>query len=126
MAENSIVVKKSIKDSSSKEPTLTTTNEESRKIELDAIIYATGFDVLNSLKNIDIRRPSDGQSIGDVWEDTPNAYLGIMAPQFPNFFILLGPNTALGMVHTFFINKGPTTVIIMAFWRISRLMKMIR
>ena len=105
MTENSIVVKKSIKDSSSKEPTLTTTNEESRKIELDAIIYATGFDVLNSLKNIDIRRPSDGQSIGDVWEDTPNAYLGIMAPQFPNFFILLGPNTALGMVHTFFINN---------------------
>ena len=90
MTENSIVVR-SAKDSSS------TTLQESCKIELDAIIYATGFDVLNSLKNIDIRRPSDGKSIGDVWEDTPNAYLGIMAPQFPNFFMLMGPSTVLGM-----------------------------
>ena len=98
MTEKSIVVE-SGKDSSSEEPT--TTLDGNREIHLDAIIYATGFDVLNSLKNIDIRRTSDGQSIGDVWEDTPNAYLGIMIPQFPNFFMLMGPSTVLGMYVTF-------------------------
>jgi hypothetical protein len=31
-----------------------------------------------------------------VWEGTPRAYLGTSVPDFPNLFLLLGPNTGLG------------------------------
>ena len=94
MMRTSIVVKNTKIASSATSTTSTTTCHE---IELDAIVYATGFDVLHSLKNVDIRRPSDGLSLGDIWTDTPNAYLGIMVPRFPNFFMLMGPSTVLGM-----------------------------
>lgn len=71
-------------------------SECSSDIELDAIIYATGFDVKSSLRNVDIERPKDGAVLRDIWGDNPNAYLGMMYPEFPNFFIILGPTTGLG------------------------------
>ncbi|MGB2387961.1 MAG: 4-hydroxyacetophenone monooxygenase, partial [Henriciella sp.] len=32
----------------------------------------------------------------DAWSDGPEAYLGITVADFPNFFMLYGPNTNLG------------------------------
>ncbi len=37
-----------------------------------------------------------GVNLDDVWEDHPVAYLSISIPQFPNFFILNGPNGPVG------------------------------
>ncbi|KDN40460.1 hypothetical protein RSAG8_08080, partial [Rhizoctonia solani AG-8 WAC10335] len=50
--------------------------------EFDIICFATGFDVENS---------SDINEQGG-----PTAYMGTTVPDFPNFFTLLGPNTATG------------------------------
>ena len=37
-----------------------------------------------------------GRSLAEVWDGVPKAYLGITVPDFPNFFILNGPNTNAG------------------------------
>jgi hypothetical protein len=34
--------------------------------------------------------------MSEVWAGRPRAYLGTSVPDFPNLFLLLGPNTGLG------------------------------
>ena len=34
--------------------------------------------------------------LNDVWEDSPKAYLAVSLPDFPNFFMLNGPNGPVG------------------------------
>uniref|UniRef100_A0A7S4I9N8 Uncharacterized protein n=1 Tax=Vannella robusta TaxID=1487602 RepID=A0A7S4I9N8_9EUKA len=69
-------------------------NGEARTIELDAIAFATGFQVMVGFPPIHGLDKKD--LITEVWGSTPAAYLGLTVPGFPNFFFLLGPNTALG------------------------------
>lgn len=62
---------------------------------VDVLIYATGFEVGKFLLPMQVRGRK-GLLLSDVWgEDDPRAYLGITAPDFPNFFCLFGPNTNL-------------------------------
>ena len=64
--------------------------------ELDTIVLATGYRVSRMLSTLDIRG-RDGQSIREAWkDDDPRAYLGTVVPNFPNLFVLFGPNTPLG------------------------------
>jgi len=58
----------------------------------DVIILATGFKAQAPLFPIEI--VGTNGSIRDHWgDDNPRAYLGVTVPDFPNFFILYGPNT---------------------------------
>jgi 4-hydroxyacetophenone monooxygenase len=64
--------------------------------EVDIIVWATGFDVVRFLVPIDIRGKG-GVRLHDVWEDDDaRAFLGTAIPEFPNFFVLYGPNTQFG------------------------------
>ena len=38
----------------------------------------------------------DGRTLADIWNGSPQAYRGTMVHGFPNLYLLLGPNTALG------------------------------
>jgi 4-hydroxyacetophenone monooxygenase len=61
--------------------------------DFDVIILATGFQAGNLLSPIDIRGKS-GTALREVWRtDNPKAYLGITVPDYPNMFMLVGPNT---------------------------------
>ena len=61
--------------------------------ELDAIIFATGFDAMTgSLLAIDIRT-SRGASLKDAWSDGPDTYLGLMVAGLPNLFMINGPGS---------------------------------
>ncbi len=62
---------------------------------VDAIVYSTGFRVTEMLGGIPIYGRG-GAELHDIWRDRIAAYLGITVPGFPNFFMLLGPNTGLG------------------------------
>ena len=62
---------------------------------VDAIIYGTGFDVTDSLSRLPIKGRG-GVMIRDAWKDGVRGYYGITVSGFPNFFMLLGPNTGLG------------------------------
>jgi len=60
--------------------------------DLDVIILATGFDAANYLGNFTVTG-ADGVELHDQWAGEPQAFLGIMVPGFPNFFMMYGPNT---------------------------------
>lgn len=62
---------------------------------LDAIVYATGFDVTGSFTRMNLVG-RDGLRLTDAWADGMGAYQGITVAGFPNYFMLLGPNTGLG------------------------------
>ncbi len=61
--------------------------------ELDAIIYATGFDAMTgALLRIDITG-RDGRSLQDAWAAGPRTYLGLGVEGFPNLFTITGPGS---------------------------------
>src|SRR3954454_16615516 len=41
-------------------------------------------------------RGRGGKTLDESWQGSPQAHLGCTTPGFPNFFMLLGPNTGLG------------------------------
>lgn len=62
---------------------------------LDVIILATGFKPTEVLAPMTIVGRT-GRSINDVWKDEgARAFMGMTVPEFPNMFILGGPNTGL-------------------------------
>ncbi len=62
-------------------------------LELDAIVYATGFDAMTgALSRIDVRG-RDGRRLGDEWAAAPTAYLGVAVAGFPNLFTVTGPGS---------------------------------
>jgi len=64
-----------------------------REFELDAIVFATGFDAMTgALREIDIRT-SDGAVLADKWAGGPLTYLGLMVSGFPNMFVVTGPGS---------------------------------
>jgi cation diffusion facilitator CzcD-associated flavoprotein CzcO len=65
------------------------------EFEVDAIIYGTGFKVVDGLTEQHIIG-RDGVKIQEIWENGIEAHHGITIPGLPNFFMLLGPNTGLG------------------------------
>lgn len=69
---------------------------EGTEVAADVIALATGFRVLQFLWPMDIIGRS-GKTLREQWgEDDARAYLGVTVPDFPNFFILNGPNTNAG------------------------------
>jgi cation diffusion facilitator CzcD-associated flavoprotein CzcO len=68
--------------------------EDGRQIDLDVIIYATGY-YLDFLSTVDIRGRG-GKKLAEEWGDSPRAYRGGMVPGFPNLFISSAPNYSPG------------------------------
>ncbi|WP_433252784.1 flavin-containing monooxygenase [Streptosporangium sp. CA-135522] len=66
-----------------------------REIEVDVIVYGTGFKVTDALNEQRIVG-RNGRKIQEAWQDGIEAYYGITTAGFPNLFFLLGPNTGLG------------------------------
>ena len=63
--------------------------------EVDVIIYGTGFKTVEAIGELNVAG-RDGIKLQDVWRRGVEAYRGITVAGFPNFFLLLGPNTGLG------------------------------
>lgn len=61
--------------------------------ELDALVFATGFDAMTgSVAKIDIRG-AGGRTLNAKWAEGPRTYLGLMSEGFPNLFIVTGPGS---------------------------------
>jgi len=63
--------------------------------EVDTIILGTGFYVAD-MPFTEWVRGRDGKSMAEVFDGSPQAYLGTTVAGFPNLFLLTGPNTGLG------------------------------
>jgi cation diffusion facilitator CzcD-associated flavoprotein CzcO len=64
----------------------------SKVIPLDVVIFATGFKAFNITNEIDVVG-MDGRRLAETWADRTLTYRSVMVHGFPNFFILLGPNS---------------------------------
>ncbi len=64
-------------------------------VDLDVLVFATGFDVRNVLGRFTVTGRG-GKDLDTTWGEFPVAYLGTTVPDFPNLFVLTGPNTGLG------------------------------
>jgi len=61
--------------------------------DVDAIVFATGFDAMTgALLNIDIRGRGN-ESLRTKWEAGPRTYLGVATAGFPNLFMITGPGS---------------------------------
>lgn len=66
--------------------------------QADVLVMSTGF-TSNFEPTFDIigRR---GKKLTDLWNGEPQAFLGILVPEMPNFFMMYGPNTNGGAIVT--------------------------
>jgi cation diffusion facilitator CzcD-associated flavoprotein CzcO len=61
----------------------------------DAIVFGTGFTATEFLAPMEVFGRG-GRRLADAWARGAEAYLGIAVPEFPNLFLLYGPNTNHG------------------------------
>jgi 4-hydroxyacetophenone monooxygenase len=79
--------------------------ESGDQIDADVIVLCTGFRARTPLYPMEIRG-RDGRSVRDLWgEDNPRAYLGTTVNDFPNLFLVRGPNTTPGGGSSTFITE---------------------
>lgn len=76
--------------------------ETGKHIEVDLIIYSTGYDATDGLLPYPITGNS-GRTIAEFWSEYPRAYLGTSVPGFPNLFLVVGPNTGIGHTSAIFV-----------------------
>ena len=65
-----------------------------RSIDLDVIVFATGFDAMTgAIRAVHPITGRGGKSLTDVWAQGPQTYLGLTVEGFPNFFMITGPGS---------------------------------
>ncbi len=60
--------------------------------EFDVIIYGTGFQASSFLTPMTVHG-TGGKDLHSSWDGEARAYLGLTIPDFPNLFLMYGPNT---------------------------------
>jgi cation diffusion facilitator CzcD-associated flavoprotein CzcO len=89
---------------------------------IDAVVLATGFESTRFLSPIEVRGRG-GVSLHEAWKDGASAYLGMLVPSFPGFFLLYGPNTNLGHNSIIFMIECQVRYVLRCLerWRSDRL-----
>jgi cation diffusion facilitator CzcD-associated flavoprotein CzcO len=65
---------------------------EGREVELDALIFGTGFRTREFVAPMRIAG-RNGYTLEEAWSESPHAWHGLTVPGFPNLFLIYGPNT---------------------------------
>jgi cation diffusion facilitator CzcD-associated flavoprotein CzcO len=68
---------------------------DGRLHELDVVVLATGFKAHAFMRPMRVVGRG-GVTLEQAWAQRPAAYLSISIPEFPNFFMLNGPNGPVG------------------------------
>ena len=86
----------------------------------DVMVMATGFQANIYLSQLEVRGRGQ-RELHDYWNGEPAAFLGMMVDEYPNFFILYGPNTN-GPVTLFMLETQAklTVKTIRRYWRKQR------
>jgi 4-hydroxyacetophenone monooxygenase len=66
--------------------------KDGREYAADVLIYGTGFTASKFLSPMTFKGRS-GLDLHEQWSGDARAYLGITVPNFPNLFLMYGPNT---------------------------------
>ncbi|KXH41055.1 hypothetical protein CNYM01_04570, partial [Colletotrichum nymphaeae SA-01] len=86
-----------------------------RYVFADAIVLAIGFETHKVLSPMEILG-KDGMSINKHWErvsdGAPSSYFGTCLSGFPNFFVLMGPNTLSGHLSVIYTTECQINFVI--------------
>ncbi|MGH8346789.1 MAG: flavin-containing monooxygenase [Pseudomonas sp.] len=80
-------------------------------IDLDLIVWSTGYDATDGVISYPVTG-KNGTRLKEVWAQYPRAYLGTALPDFPNLFIVTGPNTGIGHTSALFIIESQMNYIL--------------
>ena len=70
-------------------------DDDGHEHQIDAIVLGTGFRATDPISPTRIFGIG-GRELSHDWQNGPEAFLGINVAGYPNFFLLVGPNTGLG------------------------------
>jgi len=87
--------------------------------DVDVVVCATGYAAADYLGEIEVTGKG-GVTLRDVWRDGAHAYLGMVVPGFPNFFMLYGPNTNVGSNSVIFVLEAQARYIVRALRYLRR------
>ena len=93
--------------------------QDGRQLDLDLIVYSTGYDASDGLISYPVIG-KEGKLLADVWSEYPRAYLGTTVSEFPNLFIVFGPNTGIGHTSAIFIIESQMEYIMKSIQVIKR------
>jgi len=88
---------------------------DGRLHEVDAIVFATGFSLNITTAPFPVIG-RNGRTLDEAWKDGAVAYKGMAVSGFPNWFILMGPNTG----------PGHTSVLVFTEAQITHTLRAIR
>lgn len=88
------------------------------QIDLDCIVYSTGYDATDGVISYPVVG-KDNTKLADVWSEYPRAYLGTTVPNFPNLFIVTGPNTGIGHTSAIFVIEAQMHYIMRAIQEVK-------
>ena len=78
----------------------------SGEVELDMLIFATGYDGLTgAMLAVDVQG-RDGLRVSQKWSEGARSYLGIMMAGFPNLFMTTGPNGPAALANIIRISEN--------------------
>ncbi len=94
--------------------------EDGTEREIDVLVVATGF-YTTELPITEHVTGRTGRTLADRWRDTGMAaYKGTTVPEFPNLFMLVGPNTGQGHTSMIFIIESQVAYLRDAVGRMRR------
>ncbi|WP_214367242.1 flavin-containing monooxygenase [Pseudonocardia sp. H11422] len=85
--------------------------------EVDTLILGTGFQVMPVA---DPLRGRDGVPLAQRWSTRREAYLGTTVAGYPNYFMLVGPNTATGHTSVLLYLESQISYIVQALRHLDR------
>jgi cation diffusion facilitator CzcD-associated flavoprotein CzcO len=92
------------------------TTADGQEHKADVIIYATGFRVIESVTSLNVT----GRDGRELRAENLEAYRGVTVAGFPNLFLLLGPNTALGHTSVVFMIESQVQHVLSCLRLIAR------
>lgn len=96
--------------------------EDGKHHKLDLLVLATGFDASAFMRPMELTG-RNGISIEQAWQKKMSAYRSIFIPKFPNFFLMLGPNSPIGNQSVIEITEIQTRYVLQLVeqWRAGKL-----
>lgn len=85
--------------------------KDGKSYQIDAVILGTGFHVADSFQYYDVRGKG-GITFQKAFENGPEAYYGSTVHNFPNMFMMLGPNTGLGHNSMIYMIESQTNYVV--------------
>jgi cation diffusion facilitator CzcD-associated flavoprotein CzcO len=93
---------------------------ESGEIELDMLIFATGYDALTGAMLSFEVVGRDGRTLNAKWKGGSRSCLGLMIEGFPNLFMTTGPNGPAALANIIRISENDVDWIADAFRHMER------